>query len=312
MLPTSPTLTGPTLLLATDAEKQQRDLLTLPEWGQGLSLEQWQQREKVLRAHPWSVASMESWHWRSSGGETLASCETFRTPALLGSEAGHVYAVASVFTEPSLRGKGHATAMIDALHQALAARPEALGSVLFSDVGARIYERSGYRAFPAFEWVLPPLSGDPEEGVRPLEDLHAGAATPGPGVLFSSPRREQFDWHLERERFYAWVKDRPPAPFHAAAAGDSYAAWMVSYKENVLRVLTLEARSPEATAAVLGSAQRLAHQLRLDSVRVWEPHPGFPPLPGTRRPREGELPMARVYGGRALADWRFVHRVLWV
>lgn len=306
-------MTAPTLVLATDAEKQSRDLLTLPEWGQGLSLEQWQQREKVLRAHPWSVASMESWHWRAPGGETLASCETFRTPALLGPEAGHVYAVASVFTEPALRGRGHATAMIDALNEALAARPDALGSVLFSDVGARIYERSGYRAFPAFEWVLPPAGGDPEEGVRPLEDLRAEAGPAGgAGLLRLSPRREQLDWHLERERFYAWAHDRPPAPFHAAAAGESYAAWMVSYKENVLRVLTLEARSPKDTAAVLRCAQRLAHQLRLDSVRVWEPHPGFAPLPGDLRAREGELPMARVYGGRALADWRPIHRALWV
>jgi GNAT superfamily N-acetyltransferase len=299
------------LVLATEAERRERDALTWPEWGQGLSLEQWKERELVLRAHPWSVAAMESWLLKNDAGETLASCETFRTPAGLSGEAGDAYAVASVFTEARLRGKGHATALIDALNAELEQRPGALGSVLFSDVGARIYERSGYRAFPAFEWVLPPLPGDPEAGVRALADLLPDAGVAESGVLVLSPRAQQLDWHLARERFYARALGRPAPAFHAAVSGGASATWMASFKENALRVLTLEARGAADTAAVLQSAQRMAEKLGLGSVRVWEPHPGFPALAGERRAREGELPMARVYG-RKFLDWRHVHRAVWV
>jgi GNAT superfamily N-acetyltransferase len=301
----------PTLHKATDAEKKARDPLTRAEWGQGLSAEQWLEREAVLRAHPWSVAMMETWFLKD-GERTLASCETFRIQGRCGDSLGDVYAIASVFTEPELRGKGYATTLIDALNAMLQQRENALGSCLFSDVGARLYQRSGYRAFPAFEWVLKPEAGDPEKDTRPLDrpiELVLGAAQPEVLALYA--RVEQFDWHLERERFYAHALGRSPAPFHAAQKGSAFVSWMASYKENVLRVLGLEPGTPEDTAAVLRTAQRMAHALRLDSVRVWEPHPGFPALPGERRPREGELPMARIYG-RERFDWRQVHRVVWV
>jgi hypothetical protein len=301
----------PQLTLATDAEKKTRDPLTHAEWGQGLTPEQWLEREAVLRAHPWAAAMMETWFLRE-GEKTLASCETFRTPARVGDALGDVYAVASVFTEPALRGRGHATAMIDALNQTLQGREDALGSILFSDVGAPIYQRSGYQPFPAFEWVLPPLAGDPETSARPLDRIVAPELGPArQNTLDLYLRVEQFDWHLERERFYAHALNKRPAPFHGAQQGSAFISWMASFKENALRVLGLELGKPEETAAVLRTAQHMAHALGLGSVRIWEPHPGFPPLPGERRPREGELPMARLYRHTAFG-WRGVHRAAWV
>jgi GNAT superfamily N-acetyltransferase len=301
----------PRLAAATDAQRRARDALTWPEWGQALSLAQWKAREVALRDHPWAKAGMESWLWLE-GEQTLASCETFRNAALLGEEAGEVYSVASVFTEPALRGKGYATAMLDAVNAALEQRPRALGSVLFSDVGARIYQRSGYRAFSAREVVLPPLPGNPREGVTVVEELLPDVSSREPGVLRLTPTPDQFDWHLARERFYAQALGRSPAPFHAARVGRSYAAWMVSFKEGALRVLTIEPRKTEETTLLLQCCQRLASALGLASVRVWEPHPGFDGLPGTRTERDGELPMARLYQGRTLVDWRQVHRAVWV
>ena len=50
----------------------------------------------------------------------------------------------------------------------------------------------------------------------------------------------------------------------------------------------------------------------MKTVRLWEPHPGFGGLAGDRQQRDGELPMARLYGGRHLGDWKHVHRAVWV
>jgi hypothetical protein len=185
--------------------------------------------------------------------------------------------------------------------------------VLFSDVGARIYQRSGYQPVGAREVVLPPLPGAPEEGVTPL-----AAPLPDPpfpeavsGELHLLPSARQLDWHLERERLYASALGRKGAPIHGARAGGAWACWAAWFKENALRVLWLQPGSPDETAAVLQSAQRVAFAAGLEKVRVWEPHPGFDGLPGERQERDGELPMVRLYG-RPLGAWRHVHRAVWV
>lgn len=305
---------GPQLVPAGEAERRARDALTFPEWGQALTPAQWLERELALRAHPWAAEAMESWLWRGAGGEVLASCETFRMPARLGPRAGEVYAVASVFTEPALRGRGHATAMIDALNAALERRPGALGSVLYSDVGARIYARSGYAEQPAQELVLPAEPGDPLDGVEPLEALLPAPSPPpaDPAALTLGPTAAQLDWHLARERFYARALARPPAAFHGARAGRARALWVAWHKEHALRVLWLEPGAAEENGAVLRCAQKVAQRAGLGCVRAWVSHPDLSGLPGRLSPREGELPMVRLYGAAPPFRWVQVQRALWV
>src|SRR3954471_20058278 len=128
------------LRLAAEDEKLARDAVTFAEWGTRLTLEQYREREAALRAHPF-CAGMRTW-LLTEGDEVLASCETFDNVSRLGDARGTSWLLASVCTEQALRGRGYATRMMDLL----ARRADAEGvqaCVLFSDVGERIYARSG-------------------------------------------------------------------------------------------------------------------------------------------------------------------------
>jgi GNAT superfamily N-acetyltransferase len=296
------------LVLATEAQKAQRDLLTYSAWGQTLTPEAYAERERRLRAHPWSAAEMKTWLLCAEDGDVLASCETFRTDSFLrgpGGEPvrGDSFAIASVFTEERLRGRGCATRLMDLLAAELErASPRAHGALLFSDVGPALYRRSGYRELPAFDWRLPPTEGAPGEPVERLlgeRDVPAALARlrwpPTPYFLW--PSAAQVDWHVERERIYAEALARPRPEAQGATVGDSTALWAMTAKDGELKVLLLDARSPEEARALLEAARRVARRAGLERVVVWE-EPASAPLlarlPGaTRVPRDGSLPMVR-------------------
>jgi len=300
------------LAAATDAEKRQRDAVTYPAWGQGLTLEQFLAREVALRAHPFCREDMETWLWRGADGEVLSSCETFRLASRVGAVEGESYSVASVYTEPALRGRGHAGRMMRALVDVLARRPRAQASVLFSDVGAPLYEQAGYRAVDAFDLVLAP-SPAPAAGVELLaEPLAAPPPLPvSPGALAVVPSAAELDWHLERERFYARALGRPRPSACGAAVGASRACWAVTYKSNELCVLWLALADAAHATPLLQAARRAAHQAGVAQVRVWDSG-ALPPVPEARRvPRDGELPMYAPFVAGVEA-WAGVQRGLWV
>jgi GNAT superfamily N-acetyltransferase len=315
------------LLLATGAQKTERDAVTYVEWGPPLTREGYAVREHRLRAHPWARAGMQTWLLCDEAGSVLASCETFRTRSVLraGEEApvpGDSFAIASVFTEERLRGRGYATRMMDLLVQELQRAPGAQAALLFSDVGPALYGRSGYREVPAWNWTLAPGPGEPGalvDGLLRETDLdRALARTPEPRRPFSLwPTAAQVDWHLERERIYSEQLGRPRPEVCGATVGDSTALWAMVGRSGVLVVLWLDARSAQDAAALLGAAQRVAHRAGLSRVEVWE-EPGTAPwlarVPGaTREPRDGSLPMLQALRpGVPLPEDLPIPRALWV
>jgi len=298
------------LRLATFAEKRARDEVTFAEWGTRLTLPQYLEREQALRAHPWSQQGMETW-LLTDGGEVLSSCETFRNASHVSGVDGESYAIASVFTEEQHRGKGHANRLMFALQSALKTRETAQGLVLFSDVGASLYERSGFRAEPAFDWVLPPM-----ESVAEVEWLSAPLPTP-PRIaapsnsLVLQPSTLQLDWHHLRSRLYARLLSLPPLRHYGARTASGTAWWTAQFKSDELLVLWLDAPDAEAAAPLLEAAQAEAHRAGLPRVRVWETLP-LTGLAGAQRfPRDGELPMS-VALNATFTHWRSVDRALWV
>ncbi len=173
------------LLEATLSEKVARDALTATAWGRQLSTQQFLAREAALRSHPFAKTSMRTWLWAADS--ILSSCETFEVAATRGATSGRAFIVASVFTEPALRGRGHAVAMLNALALRLST-PDALAMVLFSEVGPSLYERSGFVGQPGVDLVFPAraeVSVPDTPAPSPEETgLHAGA-TPQPAA--SSP-----------------------------------------------------------------------------------------------------------------------------
>ncbi|MDC0710124.1 N-acetyltransferase [Stigmatella sp. ncwal1] len=315
------------LVLATDAQKTERDSFTYSAWGPPLTPPGYAAREQRLRAHPWAHAEMRTWLLCKEAGEVLASCETFRTRSFLRAEdgtrvAGDSFAIASVFTEERLRGRGYATQLMDLLLPELRLAPEAQAALLFSDVGPSIYRRSGYRELSAWNWALAPEPGEPGDlvdrllGETELDKALARTHPPEQPFLLW-PTAAQADWHLERERIYSKELGRPRPEACGATIGSSTALWAMVGKSGVLVLLWLDARTQEDASALLGAARRVAYRAGLSRVEVWE-EPGTAPLlariPGaTREPRDGALPMLQpLRPGVLLSESLPIPRVLWV
>lgn len=316
------------LVLANDEQQEARDAVTYSAWGSPLSLEGYLQRENRLRGHPWSRAELKMWLLCEEPGEVLASCETYRTDSFLRApdgtlSAGDSYAIASVFTEERLRGRGYATKLMDLLAAELErAAPRAHSALLFSDVGAPLYRRSGYRETPAWDWRFSPEPGEPSALVdRLIQDTDVGAALARmrrpEAPFFYWPTAAQVDWHIERERIYTELIPRPRPEANGAIAGQSTALWHMPGRTSTLMVLMLDARTAEDAAALLGAARRVAHRAGLSKVVLWEEPAAAPLLAqvagGTRELRDGSLPMIRpLRPGLPSPEPTPIPRVLWV
>jgi GNAT superfamily N-acetyltransferase len=295
------------LVAANDEQKARLDTRTYAAWGPPLTLEAYAAREQRLSAHPWARVELRTWMLCDEAGDVLASCETYRTDSFLRSAEGGLlpgdsFAIASVFTEERLRGRGHATRLMDLLAAELERQPRAQASLLFSDVGPRLYARSGYRETPAWDWLLTPTPGNPGERVDALlsesDVARALECMRRPEVpFFFWPTPAQLDWHLERGRIYAGHLGLRRPESQGATVGDSTALWGLVGRKDELTVLMLDARSLADATALLGAARRETHRAGLSRVVLWE-EPGFaaflPHLEGaTRVARDGSLPMMR-------------------
>jgi GNAT superfamily N-acetyltransferase len=317
------------LVAATDEQKVQRDAFTYSEWGRLLTPEGYATREQRLRAHPWARSDMRTWLLCGEDGGVLASCETFRTDSFLRTGEGALvpgdsFAIASVFTEERLRGHGYATRLMDLLAAELERQPRAHTALLFSDVGPRLYARSGYQALPAWDWHLPPTAGEPGALVDSLlREDELGRALDRmrrPEVpFFFWPTPARLDWHLERGRIYAEPLGCSLPSSLGATAGTSTILWGLVGRSTELMVLMLDAHSPSEARALLGAARREASRSGLSRVVLWE-EPAHAPflalLEGegaTRVARDGSLPMVRpLRPGLPLSPLLPAPRGLWV
>lgn len=300
---------------ASEAEARARDEVAHAEWGSRLSVAQFTQREASLRGHRWASEAMQT-HLLVQGDEVLASCESFEVCSRLHGVEGRSYSIASVLTEPRLRGRGHATRMLSLLCDELSSRPGAQAVVLYSDVGAPIYERVGFAATAARDITLPPLEGPVGEGCDELfteGELPPPPPLPGPFALSLS--LAEIDWHLERERAYAALLGLPRPRWHGARAGASLLYVVGDLKNGRLMALALLSGERAEAARLLRFGQRLASQAGLSSFSLWVDDAIAHVVDGlaTVHPRDGSLPMLRpLTTGLSADDWIFVQRCHWV
>ncbi|HWV39541.1 MAG TPA: N-acetyltransferase [Vulgatibacter sp.] len=308
-----------TLVVATEARKRERDALTHAAWGQRLDPAQFARREELLRGHRWALEAMTTWLLVDGEDRPLASCETFRMAASTADgAAGSAYGIASVFTEPALRGRGHARRMIDLVAERLAADDErALAAILFSEVGPTLYRLAGFTEVPWLERSIPAADVGPIPGLRLLSERgirEALAAIPRPADPFLVwPTEGQIDWHLERERAYAALLGRERPRAAGARAGDASVIWAADYRNERLCVLLGHAPDADAGGALLRAAGGVAARAGLASVHVWE-SASFPLPRGLGRIRSArDVPMLRPLApGIGAAGWLSVPRALWV
>ncbi len=307
------------LVVADASQRRSRDALTHAAWGQRLAPGQFARREEQLRGHPWSKEAMTTWLLTGDHGEVLASCETFRMRSrLLGGDEGSTYGVASVYTEPDLRGRGHAAAMMALLTRRLQADdPSAQASILFSEVGPTLYRQAGYVEVPWLERILPAQEDrvDPAITLLPETRLAAGlVAIPEPPDPFLAwPSALQLDWYLERERIYAELLERPRPAAAGATLRDSTLIWAADPKNERLCVLLGHAPDPEDGALLLRAAAALAADAGLRAVHLWESAALQLPIGLGRTQLAEDLPMIRpLHPALDPEDWRTVPRALWV
>ena len=301
----------------TEPEAEERDRANHPHWGEGLTVQAHLRREAGLRDSRWGRQARQGWAW-VDGPRILSSCETFRVDLSVRGQPGLGWQIASVFTEPELRGRGHASAMLEAVAGSLVQTPGAAALTLYSDVPPSIYERVGFVARPAWDRVLP---ADPQAGTL------AGLQALPEGALWTLPRlpepsgdvvipvtAEMLDWQVDHARWEAALSAAFPGGRHApkidcgARLGDELIIWQVA--RDHLLILLLAA--PKHPGPLLAAAARTAARLGLPTLRAWEV-PGWPAGLGHRVPRAGARPMIRPL--RADVDpegWVDIPRGLWV
>jgi hypothetical protein len=313
------------LVLATEAQKAARDALTAEVWSAGLSAEAYLRREQGLRALAVPRLGMRTWLLVEGEGNVLSSCETFTFPSIFRPESsavwGQSFAVASVFTEVRLRGRGHATRMLDRLCEALSQEAGTHAVVLYSDVAASQYARSGFLARPAYDWRWPAAAPGVESEAAFFDGdgltWRWAARAPSTGRLVLHPTVDTFHWFLERERIYCAELDRPRPKACGAAVGSSLALWYAQPKDGRLWLHWLDAEDAKSARALVLAARVAARDAGLSEVRLWEDSDGLPTSEslegGFREKRVGSLPMIRSLDARVkAADWSRIPRALWV
>jgi hypothetical protein len=206
---------------------------TVAEWGQGITEEQYFEREYMLAAQPGFTGEyLTRWVYVPANDpetlELLAHCETFDRPALLAHNGSvkevRCWAVASVFCPEPLRGNGYASNMMALLWEE-AKRSGATLTSLVSDVGPKFYSRFGWHVYPSSEVQFPAVQRKENRAVTPLYlgDLEllekadgrrqrarlqeiieqSDSNTDSHPLAIILPTAANFLWHRKREEFYA-------------------------------------------------------------------------------------------------------------
>ncbi|KAE9006914.1 hypothetical protein PR003_g16797 [Phytophthora rubi] len=141
-------------------------------WGAPLlDVQQWQQKDQVQRATPFSEDGALFWalvdkpeekhHPTLSDSGLVAGrdllychCKTLRFPCVYRRSSGEIergysYQISSVYTLPEFRKRGLAGFFLAEVAKQLEQLPKALISVLYSDVGPTFYDKLGWKCHPS-------------------------------------------------------------------------------------------------------------------------------------------------------------------
>jgi GNAT superfamily N-acetyltransferase len=154
---------------------------TYPIWNEGLTFENYRRWNDVQtrtawgKDHLWRVALVEGETVLASAKWYVLDCDFggsgFKGSGFSGS-SGRVLGIGAVFTPDDQRGRGHARELIDRMMEQ-AEREGYRAALLFSEIGAPIYERMGFTVIPRDTVTLGvkfPKQGPPATLVRAGDD----------------------------------------------------------------------------------------------------------------------------------------------
>jgi GNAT superfamily N-acetyltransferase len=320
----------------TDGECLSISKLTWLAWGDALSLPLYLEESEYLTSVPLARdGGMTSWilvdrNLPPDQRPILCSCETFRKRAMIGGKEDSVtemiiHGVASVFCNPTYRGRGYASRMMmelaDVLRTWQAEENECIGSVLYSDIGKTYYANLGWHPFPnnthvEFPQLIIPkpsnakqlLSADLDQLCKKDEAMTQNAmasASDGRIRMMLVPDLDHMLWHHKKEEFACDKLFGKQPKVKGAIAGQPgnriWAIWTHRFygdpdsasSGNTLYIIRLVIEN-QATASTISSEDRGlasgARQLALQAEQL-----------------KAVLQMAQAEA----AEWKLLHVKLW-
>ncbi len=156
-------------------------------WSDGLTRSAYARYFAAQLRTPWGERHLRRFAL-VEGDEVLASAKVYDLTVSLDGRGVRTAGIGAVFTQPAVRGRGHADQLIERLIDRAAAEGCGL-SLLFSEIGGGYYERFGFVEVPTFDLTLeiapPARHGAPAMLVRGGDDRDlpliaaAGAARAG-------------------------------------------------------------------------------------------------------------------------------------
>ncbi|KAH7477090.1 hypothetical protein KRP22_001017 [Phytophthora ramorum] len=345
--------------LAQEALKVQCKADDFEEWGAPtLTLEQYQRKEELQRATRFSRRGSIFWALVEDTGDSVAAqtvlychCESHRFDCVVRRSSGEIergysHHIGSVFTLPEHRKRGLATLFMKEVAKQLEQLPEALVSVLYSDIGPTYYDKLGWRLHPSKMATLDvanprnvkfddgsnadlmTLALDEEldqflavDNARQVKEL----SSEGGEAFVVLPTRDSIEWQFCIGVHFARVRglEELPSRCGVALSEDAFVVWCHNVKESTLYVV--RARFPETganaaqtTRLLLLAALEEARKFQLKKVAIWDPSPALlgVDLDIEFVEREDSLSSAMVFGGAnsatTLPHWLSNEKYAWV
>jgi len=119
---------------------------TFPQWNDSLTRDHYGQYNRAQFRTSWGARHLQRLGLVADG-TLLASAKRYRVRMRVHGRAVDAIGIGAVFTPPELRGRGHATALLEHILEAGRADGAAM-AMLFSEISPRYYERFGFSVVP--------------------------------------------------------------------------------------------------------------------------------------------------------------------
>jgi len=289
---------------------------TYPIWNEGLTRSAYGQWNTAQMKTTWGRGHLHRFALLDEQGNLLASAKRYKHDIRLDGRDGWMAGFGAVYTPESVRGRGHSTRLLELLIERERADGALLAS-LFSEIGARFYERLGFRSVPLDEVTVTVKRKDGSPAMlvrageeRDLADIAALYATRTVGVRFALRRDPSVvGYALSKKRLLAGLG--PPGlrqvEFFVAEEGASAVAYAI-LSVNANGWTLEEAGDRDPAGARLGAmlqvlvAREPTHRTPL--IRAWWPRamPVPPQLELTDRGDARDLFMVRPLADVALPE----------
>lgn len=257
--------------------------LTFPVWNEGLSPRAYAQWHTAQARTAWARGRLDRMALVDDDGHLLATLKRYRYDARLDGRPVVMCGLGAVFTPEPLRGRGHATRLIEAVLEAERQRGVQLAG-LFSEIGPALYGPLGFTAVP-FDEVTVHVTHKPgspamlvragdERDLTEVARMHTSRAEGARFSLAKTPASLQFA--LSRRRMFAGLSDVGTRQFEFVVAEEGYSAVAYALTSRNQHGWTLEeAGDRDPAAARLGAmlqvlvAREPAERRPL--IRAWWP-----------------------------------------